>query len=97
MSTQIRGDFDITHVYLESRVRLIDEAMAFALPSPGRQVPSWRYTLSLASDTIRNSCSSYGRVLAADHQAPMLRAAELLTEGYVPGTVEGGLYDVLAT
>ena len=96
MSTQISGDFGITHVYLESKVRLIAGAMSFALTVAWEAGAIWRYTLSLASDTTRNSRTGYGRVLAADHQAATLRAAELLAEGYAPGSVERGLFDALA-
>jgi hypothetical protein len=95
MSTQISGDFGITHVYLESRVRLIAGAMSFALTVAWEAGTVWRYTLSMVSDTTKSSRASYGRVLAADHRAATLRAAELLAEGYAPGSVERGLFDAL--
>ncbi|HXL92536.1 MAG TPA: hypothetical protein VN969_26675 [Streptosporangiaceae bacterium] len=96
MSTQISSDFGITHVYLESRVRPIAGAMSCALTVAWETGNIWRYTLSMVSDTTRNMRAGYGRVLAADHQAATLRAAELLAEGYAPGSVERGLFDALA-
>ena len=55
MSTHIGGDFGITHVYLESRVRLIAGAMSCALTVAWETGSIWRYTLSVVSDTARNS------------------------------------------
>ena len=62
----------------------------------GSRTCIWRYILSMVSDTTRNMRAGCGRVLAAGHGAAMLRAAELLAEGYAPGGVERGLFDALA-
>ncbi|HXL92096.1 MAG TPA: hypothetical protein VN969_24415 [Streptosporangiaceae bacterium] len=96
MSTQISGDFGITHVFLESKVRLIVGGMSFALTVAWEAGGVWRYTLSLVSDTTRNSRAGYGRVLAPDYRTAAIRAAEQLAQGYEPGTIERGLLDALA-
>ena len=69
MRTQISGNFGITHVYLESCIRFIAGIKSFALTVAWEAGTVWRYTLSLVSDTTRNSRAGYGRILTADHQA----------------------------
>jgi hypothetical protein len=96
MSTQISGDFEITHVHLESKVMLITGAMSFALTVAWEAGTIWRYSLSLVSDETRNVRAGFGRVLAPDYRAAAMRAAEQLAQGYEPGTVERGLFDALA-
>ena len=96
MSTQISGDFEITHVHLESKVMLITGAMSFALTVAWEASTIWRYSLSLVSDETRNVRAGFGRVLAPDYRTAAMRAAEQLAQGYEPGTVERGLLDALA-
>jgi hypothetical protein len=96
MSTQIRGDFEITHVHLESKVMLITGAMSFALTVTWETGTIWRYNLSMVSDETRSVRTGYGRVIAPDYSTAAMRAAEQLAQGYAPGSVERGLFDALA-
>jgi hypothetical protein len=96
MSTQVTGDFEITHVHLESKVMLITGAMSFALTVAWEASTIWRYSLSLVSDETRNVRAGFGRVLAPDYRTAAMRAAEQLAQGYESGSVERGLFDTLA-
>jgi len=56
MSTQISGDFEITHVHLESKVMLITGAMSFALTVAWEASTIWR-TASAWSATRPGTCA----------------------------------------
>jgi hypothetical protein len=82
-----------------SRVRDFDEQlrMLFVLTVTWDDSDNiWRYGLSATSGDTVHTRAAFGRVLAADHRAATLRAAELIAEGYAPGSVERGLFDALA-
>lgn len=97
MSTQISGEYVIRHTHLTSRVSVVTEAASFVLTVTRDGSDNvWRYGLSVASGGTVHTRAGFGRVLAADHQAATLRAAELVAEGYAPGTVERGLFNAVA-
>jgi hypothetical protein len=57
----------------------------------------WRYNLSEASSNARNSRVAFGRIIAPDYRAATRQIAVILGQGYEPGTVERGLFDLMAT
>ena len=52
----------------------------------------WKYRLS----GLQVSRVGYGRVTADNHLAALQRAADILSEGFTPGTVERGLLETFA-
>lgn len=52
----------------------------------------WKYNLS----GPRVSRVGYGRVTVDNHLAALRRAADILSEGFTPGTIERGLLETFA-
>ena len=48
-------------------------------------------------DSAQNSRVAFGRIIAADSRAALRLIAAVLGQGYQPGTVERGLFDMMAT
>ena len=48
----------------------------------------WKYTLSAQAPR-----RGYGRLMAPDHLTALRRAAQILADGYLPGTAERGLLE----
>jgi hypothetical protein len=40
---------------------------------------------------------AFGRIIASDYRAALRQSAAVLGQGYEPGTVERGLFDMMAT
>ena len=45
----------------------------------------------------RNSHAALGRIIALDYRTALRQIAAVLGQGYQPGTVERGLFDMMAT
>ena len=71
--------------------------MRFVLTLNADRGSVWRYNLSEATDSAQNSRVSFGRIIAADSRAALRLIAAVLGQGYQPGTVERGLFDMMAT
>jgi hypothetical protein len=79
------------------RIQLSAENARFMLTLNADPGNVWRYNLSEASHSTRNSRVSFGRIIAPDYRAATRQIANVLGQGYEPGTVERGLFDMLAT
>jgi hypothetical protein len=94
VSTRLAGDVGLT--YLEVKVQLA-ESVVLVLTLTADHGTVWRYNLSEASGNARNSRVAFGRTIAPDYRAALRQAAVVLSQGYEPGTVERGLFDMMAT
>jgi hypothetical protein len=95
MSTRLAGDVSIT--CLEVKIQLAAGSVMFVLTLNADPGNLWRYNLSEASDSARNSRVAFGRIIAPDSRAALRQIAAVLGQGYQPGTVERGLFDMMAT
>lgn len=95
MSTWLTGDVGLA--YVEVKVQLAAEGMAFVLTLSADNGNVWKYNLSEASGDTRNSRVAFGRTIAPDHHTALRQIAVILGQGYEPGTIERGLFDTLAT
>ena len=82
---------------VEMRIQLAAENARFMLTLTADPGNVWRYNLSEASHNARNSRVAFGRVIAPDYCAATRQIANVLGQGYEPGTVERGLFDLMAT
>jgi len=82
---------------LEVKIQLSAESARFVLTLNADPGNVWRYNLSEASHNARNSRVAFGRIIAPDHRAALTQIAAVLGQGYEPGTVERGLFDMRAT
>jgi hypothetical protein len=94
VSTRLTGDVSIT--CLEVKIQLAADSARFMLTLNADPGNVWRYNLSEASDNGRNSRVAFGRIIAADYRAALRQIAAVLVQGYQPGTVERGLFDMMA-
>ena len=93
MSTRLVG-----HViaYTEIKVQLVAGEVMFVLTLiPDGQGQVWRYNVSEATGQERTARVAFGRVIAPDHRAAARCVGEIAAGGYVPGSVERGLFDML--
>lgn len=95
MSTRLAGDVSIT--CLEVKIQLVAESIRFVLTLNADPGNVWRYNLSEDSKNARNARIAFGRVIAPDYSDAVQQVAVVLGQGYKPGTVERGLFDMMAT
>ena len=79
------------------KIQLAADSARFLLTLNADPGNVWRYNLSEASQDTRNSRVAFGRIVALDYHAALRQIAAVLGQGYQPGTVERGLFDMLAT
>jgi hypothetical protein len=82
---------------LEVKIQLAADSARFVLTLNADPGNVWRYNLSEASHNTRNSRVAFGRIIAPDYRAALRQIAAVLGQGYQPGTVERGLFDMAAT
>jgi hypothetical protein len=82
---------------LEVKIQLAADSARFVLTLTADPGNVWRYNLSEASHNARNSRVAFGRIIAPDCRAALRQVAAVLGQGYEPGTVERGLFDMVAT
>ena len=82
---------------LEVKIQLAADSTRFVLTLNADPGNVWRYNLSEASQDTRNSRVAFGRIVALDYHAALRQIAAVLGQGYQPGTVERGLFDMVAT
>jgi hypothetical protein len=95
VSTRLTGDVSIT--CLEVKIQLAADSTRFVLTLSADPGNVWRYNLSEDSQSTRNSRVAFGRTIAPDDRAALRQIAAVLGQGYQPGTVERGLFDMAAT
>ena len=95
MSTRLTGDVSIT--CLEMKIQLAADNARLLLTLNADPGNVWRYNLSESSHNARNSRVAFGRIIAPDCRAALGQVAAVLGQGYEPGTVERGLFDMVAT
>ena len=79
------------------KIQLAADSVRFVLTLNADPGNVWRYNLSEDSHNTRNSRVAFGRTIAPDHCAALRQIAAVLGQGYQPGTVERGLFDMAAT
>jgi hypothetical protein len=94
VSTRLTGNVSIT--CLEVKIQLAADSARFVLTLNADPGNVWRYNLSEASHNARNSRVAFGRIIAPDCRAALRQIAAVLGQGYEPGTVERGLFDMVA-
>jgi hypothetical protein len=97
MSTRLTGDLILA--YIEVKIQLTADAVAFtlAISACSGSGNAWKYNLSEASEHNRNLRLAYGRIVAPDYHAAVRKIAGVLGQGYEPGTIERGLFDMLGS
>ena len=82
---------------VEVKIQLAADSARFILTLNADPGNVWRYNLSEASHNARNSRAAFGRIIAPDYRSALRQIAAVLGQGYQPGTVERGLFDMMAT
>jgi hypothetical protein len=95
VSTRLTGDVSIA--CLEVKIQLAADSTRLLLTLNADPGNVWRYNLSEESQSTRNARVAFGRTIAPDYHAALRQIAAVLGQGYQPGTVERGLFDMLAT
>lgn len=91
MSTRVEGTV-LTVLRITARAKLAAGTACLVLTVTEIGDGLWKFNLS--EDKV--SRVGYGRLMALDHMAALRRAAEILAEGYVPGSLERGLLEMFA-
>jgi hypothetical protein len=91
MSTRIEGAAPAL-VRVSAKAELGAGGAAMRLTVTEEPDGLWKYNLS----GPQASRVAYGRVTAQDHLTALQRAADILAEGFAPGTVERGLLETFA-
>jgi hypothetical protein len=81
---------------VEVKIQLAADSTMYVLTLTADPGNLWRYNLSEASSSTRNPRVAFGRIIAADYRAAARQIAVILGQGYEPGTVERGLFDMMA-
>jgi hypothetical protein len=97
MSTQLTGDLALA--FVEVKIQLTADAVAFtlAISACNGSGNIWRYNLSEASEHNHNWRLAYGRIVAPDYHAAVRKVVGILGQGYEPGSIERGLFDMLGS
>jgi hypothetical protein len=81
---------------LEVKIQLAAFSARFVLTLHADPGSVWRYNLSEACHNARNSRVALGGIIAPDCCAALRQIAVVLSQGYEAGTVERGLFDMMA-
>jgi hypothetical protein len=82
---------------VEVKIQLAAASARFVLTLNADPGNVWRDNLSEASSNARNSRVAFGRIIAPDYRAALPQIAVILGQGPEPGTIERGLFDIMAT